>query len=80
VTRAVGYAARVLFIYRGCPVPKSRSELIYLAYEMTRKRLIKQGTDPLVAALRAEIHVARLYNLKSFLDVKPHLRAARRAK
>lgn len=59
---------------------KSRSELIYLAYEMTKKRLVKQGTDPLVASIRAKIHVAQLYNLKSFLDVDAHLRAVRRAK
>lgn len=58
-------------------MPKSRSELIYLAYEMTRKRLIKEGTDPMLASLRAKIHVAKLYNLKSFLDVNDYLRAAR---
>jgi hypothetical protein len=61
-------------------MPKSRSELIYLAYEVTRKRLIKQGTDPLVAAIRAKIHVAKLYNLKSFLDVDAHIRAFRQTR
>jgi hypothetical protein len=60
-------------------MPKSRSELINLAYESTKRRLVKDGTDPMIASLQAKIHVAKLYNLNSFLDVNTHINAARRA-
>lgn len=58
-------------------MPKSRSELIALAYESTKRRLVREGADPMLASIRAKIHVAKLYNLKSFLDVQAHLNVAR---
>lgn len=59
-------------------MPKSRSELITLAFESTKRRLVREGVDPILASLQAKMHVARLYNLKSFLDVNAHIRAARK--
>ena len=61
-------------------MPKSRSELIALAYEATKRRMVKDGMDPIVASIRAKIHVAKIYNLKTFLDVNAHINAARRRK
>lgn len=56
---------------------KSKSELIYLAFEMIKRRLIKEGHLPAFADFKARVAVAKMYKLNSFLDVAAHLKAAR---
>lgn len=57
---------------------QSRSQLIYLYYQMQRRRLEKSGTLPVLVDLRARMDTADRFKLKSFLDVDAYIRQARK--